>query len=472
MNNDFKAYQELKKKTGLGTVSKGELLSELSKRGTEKNPFPLEVFHKDLHPYINALNKYCDIPACFIGLSLLSVYSSAIGTAFTVSTNADNGIYLPVWACNLGISSSGKSFILDEVYDPLNEIQKEYDREWRVATRGVSESQQNNMPMPTVVFRDSHIPTLVRSILPDNPKGVVKWSDELLEWINGMNQLSKKEGTDEQFWISAWNCRSYSGIRSGKNKFSVPRPFVNVVGGVQYGIVARLFGKDRDTTGFIFRMLFARPDEDKIAEIDPHYVMPVEFKAVHKRSVQKLYNELKVEMIDEEPEDPMQCILTRDAVVVYDIWVKQKISMINSIADRDDRDIQGGILGKIKEYVLRFSALLHLSDKAIGGQYVFDETRLTFSAQEYVSSDVVKRALKLGDYFFNSAWDVFQFVQTAVTAPAEVLMVAVMMKNGQSIASIGKTFYNDETPKTKQKMWRQIQKWIIKYPKVFNATAK
>jgi len=472
MSNEFKAYQQLKKETGLGTVSKGELLSELSKRESVKNPFPLHVFHPDLHPYINALNKHCDIPAPFIGLSLISCYSTAIGTAYTVSTNAQNEIFLPVWACNLGLSSSGKSYILDEIYAPLNAIQQEYDRDWRIATKGVSDQQQNNMNMPTIIFRDSHIPTLVRYVLPDNPKGVAKFSDELLEWINGMNQLSKKEGTDEQFWLSAWNCRSYSGIRSGKNKFSIPRPFVNVVGGIQYKLVERLFAKDRDTTGFIFRMLFARPDSDKIAEIDPHYVLPPELRGIHTRSINKLYNELKVEMWDDEPTEPMRCILTREAVALYDIWVKQNIKRINELPDRDDRDIQGGILGKIKEYALRFTAILHLADKAIGGQNVFDETRLTFSASEYIDSSVVKRALALADYFFASAWDIFQFVQTSVTAPAEVLMVAVMMKNGQSMASIGKAFYNDESPKAKQKMWRQVQKWIIKYPRVFNATAK
>src|SRR5690606_37187291 len=113
-------------------------------------------------------------------------------------------------------------------------------------------------------------------------KGLIKYSDELLEWINGMNQLTKKEGTDEQFWISSWNCTKYSDIRSGKQKFVIRRPFVNVIGGAQYSVLSRMLSKDRDTTGFIFRLLLALPEVDKIAEPDPSFEVPREMYERHK----------------------------------------------------------------------------------------------------------------------------------------------------------------------------------------------
>src|SRR5690606_25830975 len=115
------------------------------------------------------------------------------------------------------------------------------------------------------IYRDAHIPTLVRYVLPDNPKGVSKHSDEIMEWLNGMNQLSKKEGTDEQIWLSTWNGRSYSGIRSGVDTSVLHRPCVNVVRGIQPTVTCRLYAEDRGSSGFIFRLLFAVPEKVKCA---------------------------------------------------------------------------------------------------------------------------------------------------------------------------------------------------------------
>ena len=463
----------LKNGSGLATFSIDNIREEMLKRERSPNIFPLDVFNPKIKHFINALNEYYDLPRAFIGLTMLSAYSTAIGTAYAVTTNTRDQFSLPVWGALTGISSSGKTLAIGQIFKPLVAIQKKFDEHWEEKTRGLSAEKINYCKLDTVIYRDAHIPTLVKSVLPDNPKGLVKLSDELLEWINGMNQLSKKEGTDEQFWISSWSGQSYSGIRSGKQKFVIHKPFVNIIGGAQYSILHKFFAKDRDTTGFIFRLLFALPDTDKIAEPDTAFEMPAEWYNLHDLSLTRLYEGLPVDGQDSEPN---LCVLMPEANKFYQQWVKEKIKTINAIKDKDEMDLHSGILGKIKEYALRFAAILHLADRALAPEYGND-FYTAFKATEYVHTEAITRALKLADYFFASAVEVYNRVQLTQTAPAEVLTCAYLMKSGRN-AEIPKALYGNLPDYEKRaesyrvRAWRQRNKWIKEYPKVFNANAR
>lgn len=455
------------KSRGFATFSKEEILGEVLRRERSNNVFPLHVFHEKIRPYLGALNKHYDLPASYIGLTLLSAYSTAIGTAYKVDTGNHDFIYLPVWACLCGISSSGGSVIMDKIYGPLNRIQKSFDSDWADKTRDVGREKLNQMKIDTIIFRDSHIPTLVKYVLPDNPKGVCKYCDELLEWINGMNQLSKKEGTDEQFWLSAWNCSNYSGIRSGKEKFVVQRPFTNVIGKAQYAIMARLFSKDRDTTGFVFRMLFAIPEVDKMSQRDSNISIPEEWIDLHNQSLIRLFKDLPVHNADD---DSKHCVLEPGAKKVLDTWTSEKITVINKM-EGNDQNIQAGILGKIKEYAFRFAAILHLADKSFDPLYGHD-FHTSFKQKESISSETMIRALELADYFYKSACEAYELVQKSLNAPTDVLVTSFMLKRGKSYTDIGEMLYGSRESKHKTKAARQVKTWINEYPRVFGAYAK
>lgn len=463
-------------KEGLGAISTESLYDELARRETTENPYPLDVFHPAIKPYITWLSSSqgYDIPREFIGNTLLCAYSTAIGTGFAISPNGNKAdkIYLAVWACNLGISSSGKSLALDKVFAPLQDIQAHFDYDWNESTKGLSIEQVSRTRLNCVVYRQSHIPTLTKAILPDNPKGVCKINDELLEWINGMNQLSKKEGTDEQFWLSTWNAQSYDQTLSGKQRFVLQRPFVNVIGGTQYKILHRFFEKDRDTSGFIFRMLFARPAFDKIANGNISFSMPVEINYIHKASIQGLYKTLRVEDFDHEPNI---CVYTQSALNMYSQWVQRKIQSINALENADDKDTQSSILGKIKEYAHRFAAILFIMDKTYEAREYDNMYHPVFNAEESISSDIVERALRLADYYFNSMVDVYKMVSTNLIAPKEVLVTAYMLKANRSIVDIAQVVFGNDKRSLEAKrkqMDRLIKKWIIQYPKVFGANNK
>jgi len=463
--SNFNKY--LRSETSLGTASHEEMLQELHKRDQAKNPFPLDVFNEQLDPFITCLNKYYDIPRSFIGLTMLSAFSTAIGTAYTISTNRKDMIYLPVWAALTGMTSSGKSICINKIYQALKETQADFDAQWKEKTSGLSMEKINQQKLDTVIYRDSNIATLIRSVMPDNPKGVVKVSDELIEWINGMNQISKKEGTDEQFWLSSWNCTAYSGIRSGKQKFVVEKPFVNVIGGLQFKVLHKLFKNDRDTTGFVNRILFALPDVDKIAEPDPNFEMPEEYQAAMDKALKRLY----VDLPTYESGESRRCLLLPDATSAYILWSKKKIKEINELEDLEEREMQAAIFGKTKEYALRFAAILHLVDCALDDKYGSD-FHTSFKLEEHVSTASMLKAIRLSDYFFISACDVFEKVQVSMYAPPEVLTAALMLKRGKRNPEIAEIIYGSKDKKFTQRVLRDLKKWTKDYPRVFGTHAR
>lgn len=432
----------------------------------------MHVFHPNISSFINLLcsKDGYDIPPSFIGTTLLSAYSTAIGTSYVVSTNGIDYIYLVVWAGLVGISSSGKSLAIKKIYEPLFEIQNTFDMQWENESQNLSESQLNGLKMNTIIVRDVHIPTLTRTFLPDNPKGIVKHADELLEWINGLNQISKKEGIDEQFWVSSWNCSSYTGIRAGKQKFVNKTPFVNIIGGTQHKVLPRFFANDRDTSGFIFRLLFATHHSDLIAKPKPSFQMPHKIEWYHHESIKTLYNSLKVENVNTKPQ---MVIISLEASELYENWVNSKIDTINKMEDIDEKDTASSILGKMKEYVLRFCGILAVSDKCLDAQIVNEKLNPCFNDKEYVGINVMKRAIELGEYYNKEAILAYEKVKSSNVAPQEVILAAKLFKQNQPYLKMAKIVYSNQKPKSDtalaKQMERDLKKWMIKYPKIFGA---
>lgn len=455
-------FSELFDKNSVSTASTEDIQAELQKRQGPSSLFPLDIFHPNAKPFISELHTKYDIPRSYIGLSMLIAYSTAIGTAYAVSRNGSDRVFLSIWGCMNGISSSGKSFALDMCLKPLNDIQSEFDEQWSQTTDKMTDEQRSGLKLQTVIYRDAHIPTLIRWVMPFSPKGVLKESDEILEWINGLNALGKKESTDEQFWLSAWNGRKYSAIRSANNKINIPRVFTNIIGGIQPKLLYKLFKNERGDSGFIFRLLFASPEQFKIARPEPGYDIPYEYKKLHDKVIRKLYEELPV---TDGYAEPKLCLMTKEATRQMVMWEDLKINQINRITDINEMNIHSGILGKMKDYAYRFAGILAVTDRAYDMSNKID---CYFTNEIHITEDIILRALKAADYFYKSAVDVYEIVDNSVTAPMEVLYMATLLRMGKSVSQMADLILKDK--KKKSSMHRMLQKAIKEYPKVFGAS--
>ncbi len=454
------------------TLSDEAMREEQRKREVE-NVFPLDGFHEEARHYMTLVHKHMDVPRSYIGLCMLSAYSSAIGTAYAIKRGNDH-MYMSVWSCMHGMTSSGKTIAFNAAYKPLQEIQKGFEKESEEAEKALKNGdveEGNFKPMlshlPSIIVRDVHIATMMRTVLKDNPKGVTKEADELLEWINGMNKQNGQEGIDEQVYLSGWNGTSYRMIRSGREQVSVPRVFINVVGGIQPMITYKMFAKDRDVTGFIFRVLFACSN-DGIALPDSTWSMPEDVYNSHQRCLHSLYKGLPVW---DGFSDPRELVPDKAAAKMLQDWKRNKAMSINAMEDAQQRNIYAGILGKINEYILRFAGLLCVADMAYNKQ--------TFSTWVELTEDHMKRAIRLGEYFYQSAWEVYTGVNDKLYASDEVLRYVGYMSTKPFIGymRIGELEFGATNDKRKQeanrkKAARKMKQFITDYPKAFRSQAK
>src|SRR5262245_27876955 len=116
-------------------------------------------------------------------------------------------------------------------------------------------------------------PTIERlgELLTARPQGMLRMSDELSAMFTNMQRYSG--GQDNEFWLEAWNGKSYSVERIGRNLL-IEHLLVAVVGGMQPDKVAVSFEGPAD--GMYARILFCWPQEapysplsDDAPEVDP-----------------------------------------------------------------------------------------------------------------------------------------------------------------------------------------------------------
>lgn len=461
MTNGFESFRKELKEVGLSARSTEEMQDEIKTRERTKNPFPLHVFHPAIKPFIEMVHTHYDIPRSFIGLSMLTAYSTAVGNAYWITNKKLGSMPLNIWASIVGMSSSGKSVIMKQIFKPLFDIQQQFSDDWEAQTQDMNDEQRKHHNLNKLTFNDIQIPTLIRYVLPDNPKGMLKFSDEILEWINGMNPNNRSEGNEEQFWLKCWDGSPHQITRTQKQETSLQKMFINNFGSIQPTVLHKLFKNDRDTTGFIFRFLFALPEKDRIAIPSLDFDMPPDLESMHYKCINSLYKGLGVYDLD----NIRECIFTPQAITLFDQWRRHKATIINLIDDLYDRNLQGGIYGKITAYVQRIAALLHLADSA------YDHR--TFQQQEIIDHNVMDRAIALGEYFFQSALDTHSLAKEHEHAPSEIVRLAVHFTSGKSYGQIGRLEWPDlDEDNAKMRAYRLIKKNISKYPKLFKAEAK
>jgi hypothetical protein len=113
------------------------------------------------------------------------------------------------------------------------------------------------------------------TLLEARPRGMLALYDELAGLFSNMGRYSK--GSDREFWLEAWNGKSYTVERMGRPPIMLDNLLVGVVGGLQPDKLSPAFAGDAD--GMYGRICFAWPSEpayqplsDEVAEVEPETV--------------------------------------------------------------------------------------------------------------------------------------------------------------------------------------------------------
>jgi hypothetical protein len=262
--------------------------------GVPVEAFPVQVFPQPLRRLIVEASESLPCPADYIGVPMLPVLATAIGTSREVEVKKNWYEGARVYVGEVGNPGTKKSPAMKLAMKPLFRSQEADERSYNdeksfyedklrrheVALQlwqKEAKSQKAPPPPPSAPVA----PTMSRSwtsnstvealaiLLKENARGVLLYQDELTAWARGMDQYRGGKGTDRQFWLSLWNGAPVAVDRkSQKGPLLLHNPCCSVIGGLPPDVLGDLSDERGRQDGFIHRVLFSYPDDVRITWTD------------------------------------------------------------------------------------------------------------------------------------------------------------------------------------------------------------
>lgn len=378
-----------------------EVLSTTTKLDKKKSnkrkipSFPVDAFPKPVQSVINDFYKAYQLPKDYYGLGILTVCASAIGNAYSLQYKKGYNVPPIIYAAIVGGSSIGKTPALKMCLNPIFSIEEQYNKDynddisqWEIE----KESTGKGQPHPTkpdrrdLLINDATTEAINR-VLERNPKGLILFQDELIAWINSLNQYRK--GSDTEFWLSNWSNSPAKINRATKEPLFIKKPFLGVLGGIQPSVLDGLGEGNKKDNGFLFRILFAYPDEQK-KPYDTDHVPSIETFEFYKdliKGIHQLPNNIKQTNSGWEVET-ISLQLSNDARKFYKIFARKNTDLINAATN----DNVKSLYGKLENYCLRFALTLEIMN-LVGSKKELNELTTKVSAK------TMQNSIKLVEYF-------------------------------------------------------------------------
>src|SRR5262245_11110244 len=266
-----------------------------------------DVFPASLHRWLEDAARGAGVTIDHITTPLIGMASSQIGMARRVQATRSWLQPMTCWASLVGVNGSGKTPAFDTVKRVLSFIERNRTSEiaalqlahetrveaakvalkkWKEEVAQAIEAEQPPpaKPAETLEVAPFVAPRLyvsdatierIAPLLQARPHGMLYVADELARLFLNMQRYSN--GSDREFWLEAWDGKSFVVERQGRPPIIVPHLLVGVVGGFQPDKLVRSFEGDAD--GLYARFLYCWPREpayrapaQDVAEIEPEIV--------------------------------------------------------------------------------------------------------------------------------------------------------------------------------------------------------
>lgn len=389
-------------KYGIGIEEIKSETEQLIKQGNEAkdkqiNRFPVEVFPLPVQKIITATNENLNFPIDFIGASMLYAVSVAVGNTHRVEVKKgwleSAVLYLAIVARAGTNKSHPLSFALQPIVEQDKKTYRQYEQKRHEYEKAVNlskkerEQQAIDEPIKPVwqkFLLSDFTPEALAEVHKFNKRGLGVYVDELAGWFKNFNRYNK--GSEMEFWLSIWSGKPINIDRKTGEPVFIPLPFISVAGTIQNGILNELAKESRTKNGFIDRILFVIPDNIQKtcwSETDLNPVIVQNWQNI-------ISNLLNLPITNDETLNPSPEILkfTPDAKRILFEWQKANTDQSNDT----ENEAVSGIYSKLEMYAVRLALILEMMRFACGE-----------SNKQAVSIEAVQGALKLVEYFKNSA---------------------------------------------------------------------
>jgi len=370
--------------------------------------FPLCIFSDSIRQVIHDTNNDLNFPANYIAASLFFAISVAIGGSRKLVVKKGWETKAIIFMALLGKPGAVKTHPILFALAPLMELDKlsleKYEKELSAFRKAGPDEKLCKPKAKQFIVQDITIEGLAK-VHKDNPRGICIHADELRGWVSSFDRY-KKGGGDQEQWLSLFNGKSVVINRKAQDDITyLPESFVSVIGGLQPGMLAKIFKGEKIENGFLFRLLFVNNSSEDQPVLWKDEDLPSNADEIWK------YYLYKILSLCGYPDNPVQKTLrlSSDAWLSIKEWQNEREQ--NNYANEPDSTI--AIFAKIQEYALRFCIIIHTMREASG----------QIEESDLIDNHTAILATCVADYFFHTAVDVYQYIIRGGDDPSKFFLL-------------------------------------------------
>jgi hypothetical protein len=354
----------------------------LSLTEKKENPFPTGVFPKIIQEVIfEAYNKY-QFSIDYLGAGILSASSAAIGISYKVRVKKGWDEKSNLFTVIVGRPGDSKSHALNFCFKPIHIRENELFHRYEQESLNYEESLETGQKK----IKKPHLEKfLISDFTPEaliqshsyNKRGLYIYVDELHGWIKNFNRYNTSG--EAETYLSVWSGTTLSTDRASGKSLRIEDPFIGVIGSTQIPVLKEFAKEGRSANGFMDRLLFVYPDNQKTIKWNINKVDEV---------ILQNYFTIISNLIDLRLDENNQAN-------IIPIEKEAKEYLFNWQNNRPEEylfDYERSIEIKLQQYVIRFALILQLihfaSDRKTKGE---------------VQLFAVKGGIRLFEYFYHNA---------------------------------------------------------------------
>ena len=353
--------------------------------------FPLFAFPAKMQSFITTAKETLNFPIPYTASSMLLVFSLAIGNTRVLKVK-DGWIIKPIMFLALvGEAGANKSHPISFVLKPVLRINHEnldqYRKDLADYRRQLSSGTGAAMEKPKarqIIVSDITAESLI-DVHRNNPRRLCLYCDELVGWVESFNRY--RRGGDEQMWLSIYSGEPLCVNRkSSDDILSIASPFIDVIGTIQPEVLTETFSGNRQSNGFLYRILQARTDGNtKLLWNEKGFPPALEhyWEKVVRWTIAACDQEFDVF------ETPSEYHFSADAAFRIRDWQNGQEEILESAGT----SAQIEAFRKIQDYALKFALILHTMEEADKGKKLPIE----------IDVETTEKAIILAEYFNRTA---------------------------------------------------------------------
>lgn len=360
--------------------------------------FPLAVFPEKIRSVIESARSESNYPVSYIASAMLFAVSVAIGNCRTLVVNASWKVKAILFMSLLGSPGSSKTHPIRFAVAPFLKLDSISLRKYRdelAQWRSTPAESRGRKPRARQLRVQDITMEAVTKILDETPRGIFVFMDELKGWISSFNKYRSGGGDLEQ-WLSIWSGVPITVNRKGDDDVNfIAEPYVGVIGGLQPGLLPKLFGGENMDNGFFYRLLFVHNSSEGEPLLWKDADLPSGCESVWEDIIYSILS--SGGYFGEED-------ICRDYSFSADAWeyVMDWQNGIETHNAREEPESVTAIFRKIQEYCLRFCLVIHSMREAAGD----------IPESQTIDIDTVIRATLLSEYFYNTSQMAYETVRT------------------------------------------------------------